>query len=115
MNTATLAHASDPAVSHEAAANLDRAKSRRVMEIVVDLIDDRGPLTPTELETIYHHELTDVPRVNLRTVAKRVSDMKLKVGVLYGTKVRRDGAEALGLTVGRQAAIDRITHYWEKD
>lgn len=112
MNTATLAHTHDPSTAHDAAANLSRTTSQRVMEVVVDLIDTHGPLTPTELETIYH-ELEHVPAQKPRSVAKRVSDMKLRVGVLYGTKTRRDGCEALGLTSNRQACIDRIGAYWK--
>ncbi len=112
-----LAHIDDPSVSIEAAINLSPVASAKVMQVIADLIHDHGPLTPTELERIYHQKafVNNWPRVALRSVAKRASEMKKHLGVLKGTGVRRDRAEALTLSTDLMTVYTRITDHWEKD
>lgn len=111
-----LAHTHDPEVSHDAAINLSPVASEKVMQVIVDLIEAHGPLTPKELERMYGQRRftePDWPVVAPMSFAKRASEMKVHVHVLQGTGTRRDRAEALDLTVDPMTARTRITTYWE--
>jgi hypothetical protein len=112
-----LAHIADPAVSHDAAINLTPAGREIVMHVIVDLIADHGPLTPKELERYYHQNrfVAGWPEIALQSVAKRASEAKKHIRVLHGTGIRRDGAEALDLTVDPMTAKTRISAYMNGD
>lgn len=86
------------------------------MHIVVDVLADRGPMTPTELEAHYfqHQATENWPMVAFYSIHRRVSEMKRQVGVLRGVG-RRDGSQLLNLADNaRQAHID-ISDYFRKD
>ena len=110
MNT-KLAHIDDPAVSHDAAINLSPVASEKVMHVIVDLIAAHGPLTPKELERLYHRSrfVSNWPDIAPQSVAKRASEAKKHIRVLQGTGIRREGAEALGLAVDPMTAKTRIS------
>lgn len=115
--TAPLARISDPQTSHDAEVNLTPVGKEIVMHVIVDLIDDRGPLTPKELERLYHQRrfVSNWPEIAPQSVAKRASEAKRHIGVLRGTGTRRDGAEALELTVDAMTAKTRITAHMNGD
>lgn len=116
MNTRTMSHTHDPQVSHDAAINLSPVASEAAMHLIVDLIEAHGPLTPKELERMYGQRRftePDWPTVAPFSIAKRASEMKVHVGVLFGTGVRRERAEALALTFDTITAHTRVTKYWE--
>lgn len=112
-----LAHIDDPDVSRDAAINLTPVAKEKVMHVIVDLIEDHGPLTPKELEKLYHRSrfVSDWPEIAPQSVAKRASEAKKHIGVLRGTKIRREGAEALELTVDAMTARTRITEHMRRD
>lgn len=115
MNATKLAHIHDPQVSHDAAANLSPGASEGVMHLIVDLITLHGPRTPKELVRDYTRGLftkPDWPLVDPMSVAKRASEMKVHIGLLTGTGVRREKAEALDLTTDVLTAYARITEHW---
>jgi hypothetical protein len=126
MDTQLLYHVDDPDVSRDAIEAFPKLISHRIMQVIVDLIGERGPLTPKELEHIYQHGMFTEPtwpETKPFNVAKRASEMKNLVlvvdhpnplGVLAGTKVRREGAEALILTVDPTTALAKIRDYWAK-
>ena len=115
--TTRLAHIDDPAVSHDAAINLTPVGKETVMHVIVDLISDHGPLTPKELERLYHRSrfVSGWPEIAPQSVAKRASEAKKHVHVLHGTGVRREGAEALALTVDPMTAKTRISAFMNGD
>lgn len=116
MNTRTMSHTHDPQVSRDAIEGIPKGLSHRLMQIIVDLIAQRGPLTPKELESIYQRgQFTNPtwPETKPFNVAKRASEMKTHVKVLHGTKIRRDGAEALDLKTSATDALVKITDYWD--
>ena len=111
-----LAHIHDPQVSYDAAYNLSPVASEAAMHLIVDLIARHGPLTPKELERIYGQRRftePDWPTVAPFSIAKRASEMKVHIGVLTGTGVRRERAEALALTAEVMTVHTRITKHWE--
>lgn len=120
MNPDYLAHSDDPEESKLAAIRVaSGTASEQVMHAVVDLIVDRGPMTPDELASAYfrtRETRPDLgwPLVAIHSVNKRVSEMKKHIGVL-GHVDRRNGAEVLGLVDDRQTAHEDITDYWKKD
>ena len=114
----TLFHVGDPAVSREAAINLDGTATEKLMHAIVTLIDERGPLAPFELERIYHdvRGRRDWPQVGFYGVHKRASQLKKQVGVLQGagdrvTPPMGKAAERLALTVEPVEAHRRISEY----
>lgn len=120
MNINALSHTHDPEESRLAAIRVaSGTASERVMHAVVDLIMDRGPMTPDELASAYfrtreaHPEL-GWPLVAIHSVNKRVSEMKRHVGVLRHVG-RRNGCEVHGIIDDRQTAHEDVTEYWKKD
>ncbi|WP_157811268.1 hypothetical protein [Microbacterium lacus] len=117
----TLFHLDDPAVSREAAINLDGTATEKLMHAIVTLIQERGPLAPWELERAYHdvRGRRDWPIVGFYGVHKRASQLKKQVGVLQGAGDRVSppvgkAAERLALTVEPVEAHRRITEYMTK-
>lgn len=116
MNPHKLAHTHDPDTSKDAAANLNPTTTEKVMHVIVDVLHEHGPLTPTELETFYfaHREQWGWPVIDRYSVKRRVSELKRHVGVLRGVG-RRDRGELLNLADNRDQAHEDITDYMRKD
>lgn len=115
--TTRLAHIDDPSTSVDAAINLTPVGKEIVMHVIVDLIFAHGPLTPKELERLYHRSrfVSNWPDIAPQSVAKRASEAKKHIGVLRGTGIRRAGAEALELTVDVMTAKTRISAHMNGD
>lgn len=116
MNTATLHHAFDPDTSRTAAINLSGSATEKVMHVLVDILDQHGPLTPAELEHHYfhHRERWRWPVVAFYSIHRRVSQMKKHVGCLVPSG-RRDGAQLLSLSCSTLDAHLDVTNYMRKD
>lgn len=116
MDAFKLHHTDDPETSRTAAINLSGTRTEQVMHIVVDLLDQRGPMTPAELEHYYfdHRERELWPLVAFYSIHRRVSQMKRQVGVLRAVG-RRDGAELLNLADNAAQAHIDVTDYMRKD
>lgn len=111
-----LSHRDDPEESKIAVINLSGTRTERTMHVIVDILDDHGPMTPAELERHYFEQraFNDWPTVAFYSIRRRVSEMKKHVGVLIAVG-RKDGAQLLNLADNpRQAHID-ISDYWRKD
>lgn len=117
MNDAyKLAHTFDPEESHVAAINLSGTNTEKVFHVIIDLLDQHGPMTPAELERMYFdlQGRWGWPQVAFYSIHRRVSQMKRQAGVLIGVG-RRDGAQLLNLADNaRQAHMD-VTDYFRKD
>ena len=116
MEAFKLAHTTDPATSHDAVANLNLTATRKVMHVIVDVLDQHGPMTPNELEHFYfgHREQWGWPVIDRYSVKRRVSELKRHVGVLRGVG-RRDRGELLNLTDNRVQAHADIRDYFDGD
>jgi len=116
MDVNVLSHTTDPATSHKAAANLNPTATRKVMHVIVDVLDEHGPMTPNELETFYfeHREQWGWPVIDRYSVKRRVSELKRHVGVLRGVG-RRDRGELLNLVDNRTQAHADLNDYFDGD
>lgn len=114
MNPIVLSHTTDPATSHDAVVNLNLTATEKVMHVIVDVLDEHGPMTPNELEQFYfeHREQWGWPVIDRYSVKRRVSEMKRHVGVLRGVG-RRDRGELLNLTDNREQAHADINDYYD--
>ena len=115
MNTHDLFHTDDPDVSRLAAINLSGTATETIMHVVVDVLDQQGPMTPAELEQYYfqHMGVNGWPQVAFYSIHRRVSQMKKHVGVLIPVG-RRDGAQLLNLVSNAVEAHADVTAYFRK-
>ena len=116
MDVNVLSHTTDPSTSREAAANLNPTATQKVMHVIVDVLDEHGPMTPNELEVFYfeHREQWGWPVIDRYSVKRRVSELKRHVGVLRGVG-RRDRGELLNLVDNRTQAHADIRDYFDGD
>lgn len=126
MNTRHLAHASDPETSKVAAEKQDTTLTHIAMVAIVDLIDRYGPLTSKELEQSYriYRGVKGWPELEVKTITKRASELKTKVGVLEAVtylndkdEVKnkcRDGATVLRLGMTVDDARHAINEHMRK-
>ena len=116
MDVNVLSHTTDPATSKDAAANLNATATEKVMHVIVDVLDEHGPMTPNELEHFYfeHREQWGWPVIDRYSVKRRVSELKRHVGVLRGVG-RRDRGELLNLVDNRTQAHADINDYFDGD